>query len=200
MEFGTRRPGEHVLLREVHQGEVWTLRPVTVVRDTPELTALYMPHGAIWRGAVDSGGETLRVPWEPWQLSPPKTWYNHVLRLSIPGEAYSVTPAWFSNWRMIYWYINIEEPLTPGPHGFDYMDWTLDAMVSIDLSFHRLKDEDELDEAVRRGVYPPDSPARFREIAARAIERLTSRRPPFDEPWEDWRPDPAWGMPLLSEE
>jgi hypothetical protein len=43
MEFGSRGPGEHVLLREVCQGKVWTLRPVIVVVDAPELVALDEP-------------------------------------------------------------------------------------------------------------------------------------------------------------
>lgn len=192
-----RRPGENVVLREVFEGKVWTLRPVTVVRDTPELTVLYLPDGAAWRGATTLAGETLRVPWQPWQLSEPKRWHNHVLRLSVPGEPYSISVIWFANWRMIYWYINNEEALRPAPLGYDYMDWTLDVMVAKDLSFHVLKDEAELEEAVRRGVYPPNSPTTFREIAARAVKRLTNREPPFDEPWEAWRPDSSWTMPGL---
>jgi hypothetical protein len=199
MEFGRRRPGDHVLLREVCQGKVWTLRPVTVVVDTPDLTALYLPHGVTWRGAVTLNGEILRVPWEPWEVGPPKMWENHFLRLSIPGEDYSVAAIWHSSWMMFGWYLNIEEALRPTEFGFDYMDWTLDVFISRDRRFHTWKDEAELVEAVRRGVYSPEVAAHIREVGERGLARLLAREDPFDEPWENWRPDPAWTPPVLPE-
>jgi hypothetical protein len=196
----TRRSnGEHVVLREVWRGKIWTLRPVIVVQDRPDLLALHMPHGAFWRGAETLEGETLRVPWQDWQLSAPKRWYNHALRLSVPGEPYSVDLVHTPSWRFLFWYINVEEPTRPGPHGFDYMDWTLDVVVAPDLRSHFWKDEAELEDAVGRGVYSREHALAIREAAERALAHLVAREPPFDEPWEDWRPDPEWGLPELPE-
>jgi hypothetical protein len=184
-----------VLLREIWQGKVWTVRPVIVVRDTPELIALYLPEGAMWRGAESLSGETLRVPWEPWRLSEPLFWKNHGLRLYPPGEAYSLSLYWDSSWTLLNWYVNVEEPLRTSDFGFDYMDWTLDIVVSPDMSDVKWKDEDELAEAVARGVYTQEHAQEIREAGQRALDRLLAREPPVDERWEDWRPDPSWQRP-----
>ncbi|MEO8458418.1 MAG: DUF402 domain-containing protein [Chloroflexota bacterium] len=199
MEFGARKPGEHVVLREVFHGKTWTLRPVTVVSDTPETTVLFMPHGVSWRGAVTMAGEILRVPWEPWEVAPPKLWENHYLRISVPGEDYSIAAIWHSSWRMFGWYLNIEEALRPTQFGFDYMDWTLDVFISRDRRFHTWKDEEELEEAVRRGVYSPELAVHIREAGERGLARLLAGESPFDEAWQDWRPDPGWTLPQLPE-
>ena len=193
------QPGDHTILREVWQGKVWSLRPVTVVKDSPDFVALYIEHGTIWRGARTLKGEVLRVPWETWQLSGPLPWINHGLRLYPPGAPYSISLTWGTDWHLLNWYVNVEEPLRRSEMGFDYMDWTLDIVVEPDLSNHRWKDEEELAEAVTRGVYTPEHAIRIREAAGSGLEHLTSRRPPFDERWEDWRPDPAWQMPVLPE-
>ena len=41
--------GAHVITREIVHGKVWTARPVTVVRDDPDLVALYMMPGTIYK-------------------------------------------------------------------------------------------------------------------------------------------------------
>jgi hypothetical protein len=192
-------PGTPVLLREVWQGKVWTLRPVTVVRDDPDVVMLYIPHGVPWRGAVTLGGEILRVPWEPWGLAAPKPWFNHVLRFCPAGAPYSVSLVWHESWYAFGWYINVEEPVRRSEFGFDYMDWTLDVMVSKDRQYHKVKDADELAEAVRRGVYTGEHAAEIHVAAERGLEHLTGYKPPFNEDYERWRPDPAWPLPGLPE-
>lgn len=175
------------------------MRPAVVVRDTPEVVALYLEDGAYWRGAETLEGHTLRVPWQEWKLGEPRRWYNHGLRIYLPGEAWSISVAWTPDWRMLFWYVNVEEPLSRTEDGFAYMDWTLDVVVAPDLRSHFWKDEAELEEAVRRGVYTPEHAVEIRAAAEAGLARLLAREPPFDEPWEDWRPDPAWGTPRLPE-
>jgi hypothetical protein len=175
------------------------MRPVVVARDTAEVVALYLPDGGYWRGAETLDGRTLRVPWERWKLSEPKRWYNHVLRLYVPGEAYSIALAWTAAWHFLFWYVNVEEPLRPTEAGFDYMDWTLDVIVSPDRKHWVWKDEAELAEAVRRGVYSAVQATRIREAAENGLARLVNGEPPFDGRWQDWRPEPAWGVPRLPE-
>ena len=41
--------GNPVTVREVWQGKVWTVRALTIVRDEPDLLALYQPAGAPWK-------------------------------------------------------------------------------------------------------------------------------------------------------
>ena len=175
------------------------MRPATVVRDEPGLVALFIPDGCHWRAARTLEGNVLRLPWQEWKLSEPMRWYNHGLRIYPPGEAYSISIAWTLDWRMLFWYVNVEEPLSASEGGFDFMDWTLDVVVATDLRSHFWKDEAELEEAVRRGVYTPEHAVDIRAAAEAGLARLIAREAPFDEPWEDWRPDPAWGTPRLPE-
>ena len=43
------QPGAHVITREIVHQKVWTARPVTVVRDDPDLIALYMMPGTTYK-------------------------------------------------------------------------------------------------------------------------------------------------------
>ena len=42
-------PGTRVVIAEVLDGDVWTVRPVTVVADRPEVIALWLAPGTITR-------------------------------------------------------------------------------------------------------------------------------------------------------
>ncbi|MDE3102976.1 MAG: hypothetical protein KGJ98_12155 [Chloroflexota bacterium] len=44
-----------------------------------------------------------------------------------------------------------------------------------------------------------DRAIEIRRDGERARELIARREPPFDEEWERWRPDPAWGIPQLPE-
>jgi hypothetical protein len=191
-------PGDHILLREIWEGAVWSVRPVVVVRDEPDVIALYMPPGTPWKRPRTPDDRQKRIPRGDWILGD-DTWFNHVLRITPRGEPFSVLPIWRDNWSFRGWYINIEEPLRPSPLGFDYMDCTLDVILPPGMRDPEWKDTHEIEEAVRLGVYTPEQASRFEEIGHLAIARLQGREPPFDEPWEDWRPDPAWGIPARPE-
>ena len=76
------------------------------------------------------------------------------LRLTIPGEAYSVLAFWHDVGALDIWYINLEEPLALTLLGFDFLDRFLDVKVNSDLSGFYWKDEAELTlgRATRPGV------------------------------------------------
>jgi hypothetical protein len=188
------QPGEHVTLREVWQGKIWTTRAVTVVHDRDDLPALYLQHGSPRLRPVSPDGESMRLPNGEWRLEPDML-YRHALRLGVPSERHSVFVIWDEEWRFRLWYINLEEPTVRTEQGFDYMDQTLDIVVSPDLSGWRWKDEDELKEAIDGGVYPASIDVELRSEGQKAAKRLLDRQPPLDQPWEDWRPDPAWRLP-----
>ncbi len=192
------RPGDRVVLREVWRGRVWTGRPVTVVRDTPELVALHMPPGAVWKAARTPQGEPKRLPGGDWILGDAVR-YGSALRLSQPGAAHSVEALFKENDDFVCWYINLEEAQRRTPIGFDYMDQTLDIVVYPDLSGWWWKDEDEFAVAQARGIYSPEEAAAIRQEGEKALERLLRREPPLDEAWEEWRPDPGWPVPQLPE-
>ena len=86
--------------------------------------------------------------------------------------------------------MNFERPLRRSPVGFDTFDEKLDLIVAPDGT-HRWKDEDELEQAAALGLLD--------EEAVRAEARRVLEEWPFPTGWEDWRPDPAWPLPVLPE-
>ena len=192
------KPGEPVTVREVWQGKIWTVRALTAVRDELGLIALYQPAGAPWKRPYSLDGRPLRLPLEPWVLRDDSL-PEDALRLVVPGDAHSVLLLWRERWQLMCWYINLEEPFRRTPIGFDYMDQTLDIVVEPDMSSWRWKDEDELEEAIAKGIYSPEQARATRAEGERALRRLLAREPPYDERWEDWRPDPSWATPQIGD-
>ena len=85
------------------------------------------------------------------------------------------------------------------PIGFDYLDRLLDIEISPDLSRWKWKDEDELEEAVARGIVTSQEAHVIRAEGESVIAALDAGHPPFDEPWDRWRPDPRWPAPEFPE-
>ena len=61
------------------------------------------------------------------------------------------------------------------------------------------KDQDELAEAVRRGIWSGEQAASFRLEGEVAVHRVIGGNPPFDRDWPIWRPDPRWPVPTMPE-
>lgn len=194
--MGRLSPGRPVIIREVWQGKIWTVRALTIVRDDPGLIALYQPSRAPWKRPYSLDGRPLRLPLEPRTLRD-DILPEDALRLIVPGEAHSVLLIWRERWQLMCWYINLEDPFRRSPIGFDFMDQTLDIVVQPDMSSWRWKDEDEFEEAQAQGIFTPEQAKAIREEGDRAAARLLVREPPFDEHWEDWRPDPTWARPEI---
>lgn len=188
-------PGEWVDLREVWDGRTWELRRGIVVRDEPDVIAIYTPPATPAMVAVAAGGDRtrLRLPPPQWELAPVTTPADrHFLAVHSPGADHSVLVIWAADWRLLEWYINLETDVARTESGFEYTDHFLDVIVEPDMSSWRWKDEDELAEAVERGLVTGDEAAAFREEGERAVEWLLARRAPYDEPWEGWRPPESW--------
>jgi Protein of unknown function (DUF402) len=151
---------------------VWNAAPTLVVGDG----VLWLPPGS--RYAI---GNELFGDWtyEFRELE------RGQLRITRPGEAFSVFLFQHG------WYVNLEQPQRRTPLGFDYEDELLDIWVPFGGE-PELLDEDELEEAVRRGFF---TAKRALEIRAKA-ERLLEE-PPFPTGWEDWQPEPGWQLPQL---
>jgi hypothetical protein len=93
--------------------------------------------------------------------------------------------------------VNLEDPFQRTPIGFDTVDHALDVLIELDHCSWQWKDEQEQTEAVRDGLFSEEQADDFHTWGERALHRITSREPPFDRNWEDWRPDPAWPLPEL---
>lgn len=187
-------PGEWAGLREVWRGKTWELRRGIIAEDSAEVIALFTPASTPALIAVDSpGGERLRLPPQDWQLRAAATPTDrHFLAVHPPAAEHSLLLIWNDRFELLHWYINLESDLARTETGFEYEDRFLDIVVSPDLKTWQWKDEDELAEAVERGLVTPAQAAAFRSEGELALDRLLHRRPPYDRPWETWRPPPGW--------
>jgi uncharacterized protein len=195
------KPGQIVALRTVWKGKIWAGGPEIVVRDTPELLALYILPGAWckWPHTIDGGRIKPRLKARGEYIVKDHIWDRfNCLRLKIPGSDYSVEL--FFNLDMVLhaWYINMETPFYRYPAGFEYTDEELDIVIKPDLSAWRWKDEEELAEAVNCGLISKDRAAYLYAEGERVAKWIMSGNSPFNG-WENWRPDPAWQVPVFPE-
>jgi len=124
-------------------------------------------------------------------------WTGHGrIRLTIPGQRYSVLLFWNDDDSLNRWYINLEEPLMRTKSGFDYVDQILDVILSPDFSSWHWDDEDELKEAVAAGLISPKK-AQALYTDGQAVVRLLQTGKSIFSNWVNWRPDPTWPVPVL---
>jgi predicted RNA-binding protein associated with RNAse of E/G family len=190
-------PGETIALRQTWGGRVWAARPATVVEDAPDQTMLFVPVGSFWM-APFRDGKRLKIPQSEFELVTQRYEDLHVLSFSWPDTWYAVLLFLGPDGSAHSWYVNLEEPLRRTELGFDTLDHELDVIVELDGSW-RWKDEDDLAEAIRRGVIPDQDEPRMRADGERAVRRILDREPPFDLDWTTWRPDPTWPIPVLPD-
>lgn len=203
---GRWRPGDHILWRYRANGApaVHVCRPVTVVRDTPELLAVWMAPGTpCIRPQLADGTPVHREPLATRYTKPRVPVHSRwtgagVLKLARPGDPWSVWLFWESGWRFKNWYVNLEEPLHRWSGGVDSRDHFLDIAVYPDRS-RRWLDEDEFAQAQTAGLLAPDQAGRVRSAGREACRLIDTWDRPFSEDWPDWRPDPAWRLPRLPE-
>lgn len=207
--MGFFAPGRTALVRHCRGGAVQAVRPCLVVSDDPSGTFLWLPRDTPTRVSVFPDERPVRdVPLaerftRPWHTAPGVWTGTGVLEWIPPGAPWH-TLYWFFDGvgRFRNWYVNVETPPVrwedPGAAGFDSDDLELDVVIAPDRSCV-LKDEDELDAAVRAGDLVPRVAERTRLEAAAAIDAATSGRPPFDGRLVDFRPDPAWPAPTLPD-
>jgi uncharacterized protein len=183
-----RRRGEIVVLRELWHGRIWKARPWIVVHDARDELALWAPGGNEVRLPPGSG-----IPRDDWTLEPAVV-TTSILRLVRPGSAHAVM-VFSEDDGFVGWYVNLERPLERSRVGWDYLDLELDIFVRPDRTWSLL-DEDEFEEAQRRGVISREEARAVRAEAGRVIERIERWESPFRDGWEAWRPDPEWRAPL----
>jgi len=190
------RTGEPIVLREIWRGRIWSARPLIVVRDEKEQRILYTPNG-IRLMVAGRDGKELRLPEAGWDLLERTLAKGPILSFSWPSTGHAILLFFQPNLTARTWYVNVEAPLRPTELGFDTEDRVLDVVVAPDGSGWEWKDRDELEEAVRRGLFTPYQAAEFEAEAEHGLHRLLDREPPFDRDWTSWRPDPSWPVPEL---
>jgi hypothetical protein len=108
------------------------------------------------------------------------------LRVIRPGEPFSVLLFHHRDGSFRGWYVNLEQPQQRTTLGFDFEDELLDIWIEHGKAAELL-DEDELEEAVRRGFFSPERATQIRANAERILAD-----PPWPTGWEDWKPEPGW--------
>ena len=191
-------PGESVALRESWEGLIWAARPATVVDDTPVQTMLFIPAGIRWMAPFHDG-KRLKIPQDDFELVELLYDEAHVLSFSWPNTHYAVLLFFRPDWSPWNWYVNLEEPLRRTDDRLRHTGSRARRHRGVRWFGWRWKDEDDLAEAIRRGVIPADEEPRLRADGERAVRRILDREPPFDRDWSDWRPDPSWPVPALPE-
>jgi predicted RNA-binding protein associated with RNAse of E/G family len=196
--MGGWEPGEAVAVREIWDGRVWSATPAVVVQDDPSERRFYIPAGTSMKYAVDRDQRELRLYANRWTLAD-RTFSRSMLSFSWPDVPYAVLALWEADGRFAGWYVNLETALGRDGRCYDFVDHCLDVLVPPDGSSWTWKDEDELEEAVRREILTAEQAVALRIDGERAARRLLDRAPPFDRDWSGWRPDPAWPVPTLPE-
>ena len=199
-------PGETIVHQELWRGRVWAARPLTVVRDEGDLLLLWLPQGTLRKVPVTSPErraprrlddqiiENLdRGDW----VHGDHVWDVSTLWILRPDDWHAVWVSWLDG-RHYGWYVNFQRPFRRTPIGIEAMDLALDVVAEPDLSW-RWKDQTQFDEIVDRAIFDTATAARVREEADAVVRRIENREPPFCEPWPEWRPDPSWARPMLSD-
>jgi hypothetical protein len=168
------------------------------VEDRSDLRLLFVHPGTVWKYPRAPDGRWLKLPEPRWVLAD-RTWDppRAILSFALPGRSYAPMLFWDRDWEPLHWYVNLESPLRRTPVGFDYTDHVLDVLLPPDRSSWSWKDEDELDQALRRGLFSPRQAQGFRRDGEEAVRLLKDRLVPFDHDWRDWRPPPEWAAPEL---
>lgn len=125
-------------------------------------------------------------------------WCGGRLMIAETGAAHSVYVTWDETGKLVGWYVNLEDPWRKTGVGFDTTDHLLDVWVDPDGSW-RWKDEDHLAEALDIGLFSAEQAKAMRIEGKEVIERIEGWAAPFDEGWDNWRPDPEWPLPSIPD-
>jgi len=172
------------VLRQLFRGRIWNAAPARVVEDGPEQTVLWFAPETRFPMGGDLFGD--------WSLEDRLVDLRAgQVRISRRAEPFSVLLFLHEDGSFRGWYVNLERPQQRTALGFDFEDELLDIWVEQGKEPEWL-DEDELEEAVRRGFLSAERAARIRTNAERVLAS-----PPWPTGWEDWQPDPGWQVPSL---
>jgi hypothetical protein len=186
-------PGETVVVVEVMKAKVWTVRPVTVIKDSADEIALWLAPGTttLYPSGPQHGEHTVRQ-WiaGEWELIN-RTWGPPgKLRLTRPGDAFEVWASPGMQEDGTPWYVNLQDPLRRVGAGFTTMDHLLDVLVSPDLQSWEWKDEAEFEFAEEAGLLSAPRAAEIRAMALDIIKAVEAGQPPWDPSWATWNPEP----------
>jgi hypothetical protein len=184
--------GQVVLQRGVDERRrLIDVKPVTVVQDTENLVALWLPIGVPTkqpRLLTHDSGTPRR--WEDgnWELIDSVWRWAELLILVRPHQLRATWVRWSESREFLGWAVNFQSELTRTHLGFDLTDYQLDILVEPDRSW-QWKDEEEFQIAIETGRIPRELAEEIRKEAHRATEDIENSRWPFSSAFMDWKPD-----------
>ncbi len=197
-----RSRGDPIIYREVVQGKVWTVRPVTVIQDTPDLIALFLRNSTHWQVCAPPDAETdllqCKANLRPWKLDDAIWNYGDTVILTWPEKAHAVHVMWDRRGEFAGWYVNMQEPVRRTSLGFDFLDQELDIVVSPNLNW-RWKDAEHLERGQALGLFSAEQVRAIWKEGRQAVEKIRAKAVPFDGSWSHWAPPPGWPIPCLPE-
>lgn len=190
--------GDTVVVRNIARSDGGASMAVAsiAIRDDDDILALYIPVGsvALDNYAVPDGERAAAVgtlPPSRARRHAERRWQTSILRLHLPGEAFSVWLFPDGQGGVASWYGNLEAPFVRTPIGIDIRDHALD-VVADGKGRWRWKDEDEFARRLETGIDTVEHQAAVRAAGQSFIARLETRRAPFDMGWESWRAPADW--------
>jgi hypothetical protein len=178
--------GQRVVIREVLNNKVWTVRPVTILEDSSAQVVSWLAPGTIIDYPVGvEHGEKCITMWlsGEWELSPKEFTPPGIFRIAPRDAPFEVFAPLGPNDEVASWYVNFQRPLVRTPLGFDTMDEILDLVVSADFRQWERKDADELDLAVTRGYLRRSDATRISDACRWVESSLVRGVVPWDHSW-----------------
>jgi len=193
--------GDIVALRYITtDGRIEICWPCRVVEDRPDLLALFIAAGSIYKAGPKKAAAEKRVMQKTTLPPGEYVWRKDTLRLMFPGRRHSVCLFWAQHGHgrtLSYYFVNLEEPFRRTAVGFDTQDHTLDVVVTPELDW-TWRDEDELRNHVKEGFYTEALAEAARAEGEEVIAAICEQRThPCLDGWDQWIPDPSWRTPEI---
>jgi protein associated with RNAse G/E len=199
------KPGDIIAWRGIFRKRIWHVQPTILVKDSPEEIILALVPGTecIAEESYPKGKKNGRRRWffvnEDWQLAK-YTWQtNRLLLIFEPEKYYSTVLFWnHESNQFLCYYINFQLPFERNQFAVDTLDLDLDLIIKPDFSFE-WKDVDDYQTAIENEIILPEWVEGIEAAKQDVLEKLETRRYPFDGSWLNWLPDPNWSPPTLPE-
>jgi protein associated with RNAse G/E len=183
--------GDAILYRSNFNEKIWWAQSMVVIQDSDDQIVLLCKAGFPQMSPKLNPQRRLTVKdflsMNEMEMVKSEWKRTDVLRIIRPKNGFCVFVMWGAETHEHYcWYINIQEPIKRTKLGFETHDLTLDIVISPDKQKWEWKDEDELKEFVKAGVYSEDKASYIRREGEKALQLFFDNKSPFCDGWENW--------------
>ena len=193
------------------QGRIWWADPMNVVRDSAELTVLYLGPDARYQmpdrvAALSPRQRHGPATWairaaDDWTLVERSWRSTHVLTFLYPRKYFAIRMFFAeADWRHICWYVNFQRPYVRTAIGFEALDLALDIVVPAhDVNARIVKDEEQYLAGVELGGITDEDVTGIAESRAELVDLKMLRMEPFLSDWNGWRPREGWTAQVVPD-